>query len=188
MTGNPRPKIPRKPKIPPRDPDGYRKMSADQTLEFILGVRTDEWGLSDIRGGVTEDGLKVTHITLEFKGSAGRCPACGKPTAIHDYKDRSWRHSNLDDTVCYLYARVPRCRCDGCGTVTQVQVPWADPGQSYTHRFEELATGCMSQMSIAAASRLPPQAHPRRRDGRLEEPQVHHHRDRCRHRQDGVHH
>lgn len=72
---------------------------------------------------------------------------------IHDYKDRIWRHINLDDTVCYIHAKVPRFECDDCKEITQLQVPWADPKVSYTKRMEAVAIEKMATMSLSAVSR-----------------------------------
>lgn len=72
---------------------------------------------------------------------------------IHDTREREWRHDNLSDTVCYIHARVPRCKCSSCRKIMQIDVPWAEPKVTYTKMFEERAIHMMSQMSLAAASR-----------------------------------
>ncbi len=122
-------------------------------MKFILGVETDQWKITAIRGGV-EDDVKVTHIDMDFIGDPGICPECGCRRSIHDARVRVWRHANLDDTVCYIHAAIPRCMCPKCGKITQADIPWADQRVSYTKRFMEAAIEHMAQMSLAAASRL----------------------------------
>ena len=122
-------------------------------MKFILGVETDQWRITGIQGGI-EDTVKVTHIDMDFIGDPGRCPDCGCDRKIHDKKVRVWRHANLDDTVCYIHAAIPRCQCPNCGKISQVDIPWADPRVSYTKRFMEVAIEHMAQMSLSATSRL----------------------------------
>ncbi len=138
-------------------PSPYQKncvsMSPSQFVKFILDIDTTDWEIVSIDGGVEKD-VKVSHVTLDFIGIPGKCPECGIPLAIHDRRERVWRHANLDNTVCYLHAKVPRCQCPKCGKLAQVDLPWADPNVSYTKRFMEVAIEHMSQMSLLAASRV----------------------------------
>lgn len=140
-------------KIPSRNPENCEEMTSEQFLKFLLGVDTTEWKLLSINAGLEND-VKVSHITLGFIGKPYVCPKCGCERTIHDEKERVWRHANLDDTVCYLHAKIPRCQCPKCGCIEQVDIPWADPYVSYTKRFMEVAIEHMSQMSLTATSRL----------------------------------
>lgn len=146
-------KIKRVRKIPSPKPQNCQDMSSDQFLKFLLGVDAREWKLDGIKAGV-EGEVKVSHITLSFAAKPYKCPECGSDRVFHDKKERTWRHANLDDTVCYIHAKVPRCKCPGCGCIEQVDTPWADERVSYTKRFTEVAIEHMSQMSLSATSRL----------------------------------
>ncbi len=141
-------------KIPSPNMSSGTFVEVDSThcLTFLLGVDTDQWKLESTKIG-TENNVKVSHFFLKFIGDAGKCPSCGTERVFHDKKERTWRHSNMDDTVCYLHANIPRCSCPKCGKISQVDIPWADPNVSYTKRFMEMAVQLMSQMSILAASR-----------------------------------
>lgn len=139
--------------IPSSKPENCQSMTSDQFLKFLLGVDAREWELDDVGAGV-ENGVKVSHVKLEFIGQPGVCPKCGCGRTVHDKKERAWRHANLDDTVCYIHAEVPRCKCTECGCIEQVDVPWAEERVSYTKRFMEVAIEHMSQMSLLATSRL----------------------------------
>ncbi len=142
-------------KIPSPNMSSGTFVEVDSThcLTFMLGVDTDQWVLEKTKIGV-ENNVKVSHFFLRYIGAAGTCPSCGISTKFHDKKERTWRHSNMDDNVCCLHAEIPRCICPKCGRISQVDIPWADPNVSYTKRFMEVAVEYMSQMSILAASRL----------------------------------
>lgn len=147
------PSTKRRRRIPTPDYDTCERVDPTRSLKFILGIDTDLWVIKDIYCGIKEE-VKVTHFRLEFTGDPGICPECHKPMKFHDRKERSWRHANLDAAVCYIHAEVPRCQCRRCGRISQVPIPWADPMVTYTKRFEEIAIEYMSQMSLAATSRL----------------------------------
>lgn len=147
------PSTKRRRSIPKPDYDTCERMDPTSSLKFILGIDTDQWIIKDIYGGI-QDKTKVTHFCLEFTGTPGLCQDCGEPMKFHDRKGRSWRHANLDNTVCYIHAEIPRCQCGKCSKISQVSIPWADPMVSYTRRFEEVAIEHMSQMSLSATSRL----------------------------------
>lgn len=140
-------------KIPSPNGQNCYRMTSEQFLKFLLGVDTKDWDLTSVDAGI-ENEVKVSHITLEYIGEPTVCPKCGSTRKIHDHKERVWRHSNLDDTVCYIHARIPRCKCPDCGCIEQVDIPWADPQVSYTKRFMEVAIEHMSQMSLLATSRI----------------------------------
>lgn len=129
-------------------------MAPEQSLKFILGIDPPpDWTISGIAGG-TENGVDVTHYNLSYIGSPGVCPDCGLERVYHDHKSRTWRHANLDKTVCYLHADIPRFQCLKCGKTNQVDIPWTDPKVTYSKRFMEVAIEHMSQMSILATTRL----------------------------------
>lgn len=138
--------------IPPAKGYTCEKISLDNAMRFVLGVETEDWEITSSEGGLY-NGVKVLHVHLSYVGNPGVCPDCHTPMVIHDYKEREWRHENLGETVCYIHAKVPRCQCRSCGTISQVKVPWAEPKVSYTKRFEEAAIQKMSQMSLAATAR-----------------------------------
>lgn len=73
------------------------------------------------------------------RGSRFDCPHCGAAEqAVHDTRERSWRHLNFFQYQAYINARVPRVRCAGCGKTTQIEVPWARPGSGFTLLMEAL--------------------------------------------------
>jgi len=143
----------RKRKIPPKDCLNCVEVTPENALKHIIGVETDKWKLDKTLIGEYEK-TKVTHFFLEYVGKSEVCPQCGQTMTLHDYKERVWRHANLDETVCYIHARIPRYKCDKCKTVRQVDIPWADPNVSYSNRFSEVAIEHMSQMSLCATAEM----------------------------------
>lgn len=138
--------------IPPAKGYTCKEISKDDAMSFILGMETSDWMIEYTEGGYY-CGSKVVHFHMKYTGRPGFCPECGEPVTIHDYKERVWRHENLGDTVVYIHARVPRCKCGKCRAVRQMEVPWAEPKVTYTTRFETVAIEKMSQMSLSAVAR-----------------------------------
>lgn len=147
------PKKTRKRKIPPMDFSDCIESTPEDTLKFILGLEIPDWKLIGSRIGDYE-GTSVTHFFLEYCGDAAFCEECGCKKTLYDYKERCWRHANLDKAVCYIHAKIPRFKCINCGKIAQIDVPWADPNVTYSKRFMEVAIEHLAHMSIAATSRL----------------------------------
>ena len=110
--------------IPPAKGYTCTDISLGDAMRFVLGVETSDWAIESTESGFY-DGVKVLHFHLKYVGKPGLCPECKGPLTINDYKEREWRHENLGETVCYIHAKVPRCKCEKCGSVRQVEVPWA---------------------------------------------------------------
>jgi len=72
---------------------------------------------------------KRLDIRLDFpRGSTFICPECGQADLkAYDTVKKTWRHLNFFQHEAHLTARVPRIKCDKCGTL--VNVPWARPRQ-----------------------------------------------------------
>lgn len=87
------------------------------------------------------------QISIDFeKGSRfNGCP-------VHDTVERTWRHLNFWQYPTYLTARVPRVK-DAQGKVTQVEVPWAQPGSGFTALFEALSLTMMRSMPVSEVAR-----------------------------------
>ena len=58
-----------------------------------------------------------------------------KEYAVYDHQVRTWTHLNFFEHKCQLHARVPRVKLPD-GKVKLVSVPWAQPGSSFTLKFE----------------------------------------------------
>ena len=71
-----------------------KPMTLDDTLKYILGSDLKDLRLESTFIG--DDDEKVTHFILSYNGTRPICPICGKGMVIHDYKERVWRHANLN--------------------------------------------------------------------------------------------
>ena len=58
--------------------------------------------------------------------------------SVYDHQQRTWRHLNFFEHECYLYARVPRVKTN-TGQKLLIDIPWAQPGSSFTLLFEAYA-------------------------------------------------
>ena len=95
---------------------------------------TPPWKVAECQFDVNQERL---NIHLDFlKGSQFSCPACDQADcAVHDTKEKSWRHLNFFQHETYMTARVPRIKCSNCG-VRLINVPWARAGSEFTLLFE----------------------------------------------------
>ena len=114
----------------------FVKMDSTQWITSILGVETDLWRLENIQTGF-EDGVKVSRFFLRYIGPPNTCFDCGVSCALHEENDHVWRHSDLNDTVCYIHTDVPKYICPKCGKISQLKISWANPKSNYTKRFME---------------------------------------------------
>ena len=103
-------------------------------LILIALMLTPPWKVSECQFDINQ---KRLDIHLDFaRGSRFSCPACGQADcAVHDTEPKSWRHLNFFQHETYMYARVPRIRCNKCG-VRVIDVPWARAGSGFTLLFE----------------------------------------------------
>ena len=80
-----------------------------------------------------------------------RCGECGtKCRAVHDARERRWRHHDLAGMTLHLRYRIRRAHCRKCGTVKTERVPWATHGSNFTYAFEERAAYLAQQCSKTA--------------------------------------
>lgn len=94
-------------------------------------------------------------VEIDFTpGSRFACPTCGAADCpAYDTQRKTWRHLNFFQHQAYLNARVPRVRCETCGS-RQVNVPWARPDSGFTLLFEAMVMTMVSAMPVAAVARI----------------------------------
>ena len=86
---------------------------------------------------------EAVEIEIGYQMHRCECPECGLRQVVRDHRPpRRWRHLDLLQYTCHLVCRLPRTDCGYCGVKT-VRIPWADPGVSFTRRFEARAIGIM---------------------------------------------
>lgn len=108
-------------------------MKETELIQIAL-MLTPPWKVAECQFDVNQ---KRLDIHLDFaRGSHFSCPACGQADcSVHDTEPKSWRHLNFFQHETYMYARVPRIRCNKCG-VRVIDVPWARAGSGFTLLFE----------------------------------------------------
>ena len=96
--------------------------------------------------------LKI-EVGLEEDTRSLPCPKCGEQGAIHDRKERKWKHLNFWQYETELSALVPRVKCEKCG-VHLVAVPWARPGSGFTLLFEAMVLLLAGEMPVSEVARM----------------------------------
>ena len=107
------------------------------------------WVVEDVKlGGLAK------RIDFEVSCSAAlpSCPACGAASPpVVDRLRRSRRHLDFFQFEAWLHADVA---CGGCGTTSQLAVPWARPGSGLTAAFEALALALCRELPVRQAAAL----------------------------------
>ena len=94
-------------------------------------------------------------LHIAWNSAAAACPACGSPDqALHDHRQRSWRHLDFFQFEAHVHCQLPRVQCSACKKVSQLQVPWARAGSRFTLMFEALALTLAREMPVNACSRI----------------------------------
>ena len=108
-------------------------MHSHELFRLALGVE-EPWRVTEVAFSEAEGRL---DIRLDFPpGSRFCCPECGEVRcAVHDSRERTWRHLNFFQHETQLHARQPRVRCLKHGVKT-VEVPWARPHVGFTLLME----------------------------------------------------
>ena len=126
-------------------------MDTNPLFSAALGL-TPPWTVVETR---FDAAAKRLDLRLDFtSGSRFTCPECQSASCpVHDTSEKTWRHHDFWQHQTYLTARVPRVRCDRCGT-HQVTVPWARPGSGFTLMLEALILELAKNMAVLPIARL----------------------------------
>jgi transposase len=115
----------------------------------VLGLK-DPWKVIGVE--VRAERAEVDVFVEAAAGSRLPCPDCAKPCAVHDRRERRWRHLDTCEYRTTIVAQVPRITCTEHG-VRQVSVPWGDPGSRFTAAFETLAIYWLREANVSAVAR-----------------------------------
>ncbi len=125
-------------------------MDAKEIFASGLGI-VEPWYIERIEL-IGEELHKELHIYLDHK-SRSRFSYEGKKYTVYDHQDRTWHHLRFFQHQCFLHARVPRIQTEE-GKVKLTEVPWAQPGSSFTLLFEYDVLDLISEgMSARGVSR-----------------------------------
>jgi len=102
-----------------------------------------------VKSSIFDPSLKQLNLLLDYpRGSKFTCSICGiSNLSIHDTVEKTWRHLNFFQHEAYITARIPRVKCNECGT-RMVDVPWARPGSGFTLLFEAMIMTLVKAMPV----------------------------------------
>jgi len=115
----------------------------------ILGVE-QPWQVSGVELRL-ESGEVEVLVEHSGRGQLA-CPECGAPSSRYDTRPRRWRHLDTCQYRTILVAQVPRVQCRKHGVKT-IQVPWSEPGSSFTALFEALVIDWLRSANTQAVAR-----------------------------------
>jgi transposase len=111
-------------------------------LYHAFGIRGYEYIRTDYRGG-------ATIFTIRQDLDDCRCSACGSRELIsRGHAERQFTGLPIGGRKTTIVLPIPRAECQGCGSVRQVEVPFADPRRSYTKSFERYVLELARSMTI----------------------------------------
>lgn len=123
-------------------------MTESSLFTMALGLQ-DPWFVKNIEFKEGLKNEKELHLIIDHKPRV-KFDVEGESCSVYDHVQRSWRHLNFFQHVCYLHARVPRVKTSN-GNVLNVDLPWSQPGSSFTLLFEALVVAlAKSGMSMLA--------------------------------------
>lgn len=110
-------------------------MRTEDLFSTALGLQKP-WYVEKVEFKSNDSGREL-HIHLNHERNS-KFLVEGDFYSVYDHQERMWRHLNFFEHECYLYAHVPRVKTK-TGQVLLVEVPWAQPGSSFTLLFEAYA-------------------------------------------------
>ncbi len=119
---------------------------------LALGLRAP-WKVVEVEFSREAKELK---LWVDFdRGESFPCPRCQAEGAKgYDTAEKRWRHLNFFEHRCYLHAWVPRVKCQECGAIGQVEVPWARSDSGFTLLFEAMVLALVREMPMRALAEL----------------------------------
>lgn len=125
-------------------------MGSDSNDLFTKVLHLKEpWFVEEV--SISDDQERVDVIVSTRAKALVVCTECGEKCKVHDRIERTWRHTDVCDSECFVTAKIPRCDCPRCG-IRQIDVPWARDNVGYTKSFERKAISLMKRMPLTKAS------------------------------------
>ena len=126
-------------------------MDSTSLFTAALGLQ-DPWKVAEIR---FEPDQGEIHFDLACDAKRLGCPACAAgDQSIHDRAHRTWQHLHFFQFKAFLHAPLPRVKCNQCGKVTQVEVPWARPGSGFTLLMDALVLTLAKKLPVSAIAQM----------------------------------
>lgn len=126
---------------------------------MALGL-SEPWTVSKVEFIDGEHSTKELHIWLSFPRGHRFKVGAAEATA-YDTIDKTWRHLNFFEHLCYLHASVPRIKV-GAHEIVMVEVPWARKNSGFTLLFESYSMLLIErEMPVRSVSRTVRETAPR---------------------------
>ena len=134
-------------------------MNSTEIFTMALGL-SEPWTVSKIEFIDGDHSAKELHIWLSFP--RGHRFKVGEAEATaYDTIDKTWRHLNFFEHLCYLHASVPRIKV-GDHEISMVDVPWARKNSGFTLLFEAYSMLLIErEMPVNSVSRTVRETAPR---------------------------
>jgi len=108
-------------------------MEDKELFAMGIGIKAP-WRIKSVE--LIGEGLKKElHIYLDHRKGA-KFEYEGSKYPVYDHQKRMWKHLRFFQHECYLHASVPRIK-NKEGKVRLIEVPWSQPGSSFTLLFED---------------------------------------------------
>jgi transposase len=127
-------------------------ISQEDLFKLALNLQ-DPWYVTSIEFNNIE---KRIDIHIDFKVSSRfECSSCKTAgCAVHDTMERGWRHLNYFQFKTYIHARVPRTKCEKCGLIRLIDVPWARRGAGFTLLMDSMILILAQNMPVNAVAEI----------------------------------
>jgi transposase len=134
-------------------------MNSTGIFTMALGL-SEPWYISKVEFIDGAHSTKELHLWLSFN-RGHRFTVGGIEGTAYDTIDKTWRHLNFFEHLCYLHASVPRVKA-GEHEVVMVDVPWSRKNSGFTLLFEAYAMLLIErEMPVSSVSRTIHETAPR---------------------------
>jgi transposase len=128
-------------------------MIQEQLFAKALGL-SEPWYIQKVEFETVKEGVKELHIWIDFTRGARFTMEDGNQYPVYSTVERQWRHLNFFQHKCFLHAWVPRIKMPN-GSTVQAEIPWAQPGSSFTLLFEAYVLALVqNEMNLTKAGQL----------------------------------
>jgi transposase len=114
-----------------------------------------EWRISNVSFRASDSIVVIEVEHTDWLFTNHRCQKDGGKLVGYDrVPERVWRHLNVFEYKCEIRCRLPRGKCEECGSVAVMKAPWEGMLPGFSYAFESFALLLARSMSVAEASRV----------------------------------
>jgi transposase len=127
-------------------------VSQEDLFKLALNLQ-DPWFVKSVEFNKIEKRIDI-HIDF-MVSSRFECSSCKTASCtVHDTKERVWRHLNYFQFKTYVHARVPRTKCEKCGLIRLIDIPWARRGAGFTLLMDSMILLLAQNMPVNAVAEI----------------------------------